>query len=188
VTGELDHWEHERQQAAARLHGSRDSEHIKDDISFILDPMATKIYRGVCNYMILMWFNGIDKQRCGLPGTCMPIGSSAAAWLHGQQAREKNDNSFRLDDMTTKFYGDMCKYMVHTWIEGFAIRGCRLLGTNASTDCNTAVQKKTATRLWETLPDFDHTQIMTRVLQRITYKHDGDHDRGPHIGVSSSWI
>ena len=39
------------QPAAARLRDSRDSEHKKNDISFILDPMAMKFLRGVCKYI-----------------------------------------------------------------------------------------------------------------------------------------
>ena len=39
----------------------------------------------------------------------------------------------------------------------------------------------------ETLLEFDHTWIMAHVLQQVTYKHNGEHDRGPHIGVGKRW-
>jgi hypothetical protein len=46
-----------------------------------------ELYRGVYKHMIHVWIKGIVKRSCTLPGTCMPIDSSAA-WLHGQQAWE----------------------------------------------------------------------------------------------------
>jgi hypothetical protein len=59
----------------------------KDHNSFELDSIAMELYRGVYKHMIHVWIKGIVKRSCTLPGTCMPIDSSAA-WLHGQQAWE----------------------------------------------------------------------------------------------------
>jgi len=40
--------------------------------------------------MILMWFKGIDKRRCGLPGTCMPTGHAVAVCMGQQHAQKGN--------------------------------------------------------------------------------------------------
>jgi hypothetical protein len=84
---------------------------------------------------------------------CQPAGML----LQGSRdnKHEKKDNLFGLDFMATVFYGDMRRFMIHTWIKGIVKRRCDLPGTNAPTGRDIAVQKRTATRLWETLPEFD---------------------------------
>jgi len=69
------------------LLNNRDSRHEKDYISFILDPVAMKIYRGVCKYTIHVWIKRTIKQSGGLPGTYMPTSNCAAERMQEQQAQ-----------------------------------------------------------------------------------------------------
>ena len=74
----VNHWERSCQQAAARLWGSRDSKHKNDDISFILDPMATKFLRGVCKYINDVLLKGFIISLAGSTGNTVAVNNSAA--------------------------------------------------------------------------------------------------------------
>jgi hypothetical protein len=56
------------------------------DISFILDPMTTKLLRGACNDGEYIVEKGFNDGRAGSQGMCMPIDNSAAARMQEQQA------------------------------------------------------------------------------------------------------
>jgi hypothetical protein len=77
-----------RQLAAPRLLGSRDSEHKKNDISFILNPIATKFLRGMCKDMKQIVVEGHGHWRDETMRICMPTSSCMVAGLHGRQAQE----------------------------------------------------------------------------------------------------
>ena len=66
------------QPAAARLRDSRDSEHKKNDISFILDPMAMKLLSGVCMYINYVLAKGFIIDFAGSMRNAVVIGRSAA--------------------------------------------------------------------------------------------------------------
>ena len=51
TNGVMDFQERTCQPATAQLRSSRDSEHKNNDISFTLDPKATKFLRGVYKYI-----------------------------------------------------------------------------------------------------------------------------------------
>ena len=62
--------------AAALLRGSRDSEHKKDDISFILDSIAMKFRRGVCKYINDVIVKGFIIDLVGSTGNAIAVNSS----------------------------------------------------------------------------------------------------------------
>ena len=73
-----------RQLVAPQLQGSKDSEHKKNDISFILNPIATKFLRGVFRDMKHTVVEQHGQWSEGIMGTCMPTGRNAAAGQQGQ--------------------------------------------------------------------------------------------------------
>jgi hypothetical protein len=80
----VDFRERTRQSAAARLQGSKDSEHKKNDISFILNPIAMKFLRCVCKDIKHTVVEQHGQWSEGIMGTCMPTGRNAAAGQQGQ--------------------------------------------------------------------------------------------------------
>jgi hypothetical protein len=56
----MDFRERTRQLAAPWLRDSRDIEHKKNDISFILNLIATKFGRDICNFMKKIMVKGFD--------------------------------------------------------------------------------------------------------------------------------
>jgi len=89
TNGVTDFRKRTHQSAAARLQDSRDSEHKKNDISFILNPIDTKFLRGVCRDMKHAVVERHGHWIIGTTGICMPISSSAAARFLGQQAQKR---------------------------------------------------------------------------------------------------
>jgi hypothetical protein len=87
--GVTDFRERTRQLAAPRLRGSRDSEHKKNDISFILNPSATKFLRGVCKDMKQIVVEGHGHWSDETMRICMPTSSCTVEGLHRQQAQER---------------------------------------------------------------------------------------------------
>jgi hypothetical protein len=84
----VDFPERTRQPAAARLWASKNIEHKKNDISFILNPMATEFLRDVCKDMKHIVVEGHGHWSDGTTGMCMPTSSSVAARFSGQQAQK----------------------------------------------------------------------------------------------------
>jgi hypothetical protein len=83
-----DFWERTRQLAAPWPLSSRDSEHKKNDISFILNPIATRFLRGVCKDMKQAVVEGYGHWSDETMRICMPTSSCTVVGLHGQQAQE----------------------------------------------------------------------------------------------------
>jgi hypothetical protein len=76
--------ERTRQLAAPRLWGSWDSEHKKNDISFILNPVAMKFLKGMCKGMKHAVVEGHGHWSDGTMGTCVPTSSCEAVGQQGQ--------------------------------------------------------------------------------------------------------
>jgi hypothetical protein len=72
-----------------QLRGRRNSEHKKNDIPFIFDPMATEFLRNMCKDMKHAVVEGHGHWSDGTTGICMPTGRYAAVGQKGQQAQEK---------------------------------------------------------------------------------------------------
>ena len=56
-------------------------------MSFILDPMTTKLLRGMCKDGEYIVEKGFDDRMAGSQGMCMPIDNGAAARMQEQQAQ-----------------------------------------------------------------------------------------------------
>jgi hypothetical protein len=75
--------------AAVGQQEHRAQENKKNDISFILNPMATEFLRDVCKHMKHIVVEGHGHWSDGTTGMCMPTSSSAAARFSGQQAQKR---------------------------------------------------------------------------------------------------
>jgi hypothetical protein len=84
----MDLQERTRQLAAPRLWDSRDSEHKKNNISYILNPIATKFLGGMCKDVKHSVVEGHGHWSNGTMRTCMSNVSSAAARFQGQRAQK----------------------------------------------------------------------------------------------------
>jgi hypothetical protein len=76
------------QPAAAQLWGSRNIEHKKNDISFILNPMAMEFLRDMCKDMKHIVVEGHGHWSDGTTGGCMPTGRNSAAGQQGHHVQE----------------------------------------------------------------------------------------------------
>ena len=124
--------------AAARLRGSRDSEHKNNDISFTLDPKATKFLRGVYKYINYVLAKGFIIDFVDQRGTSLSLVEVLLAVRTAEHnVSKRHQNSIKLG-LWLVIYGKEHVYKMGTW-ERASHRGSWLpdmisMATNAMMD------------------------------------------------------